>query len=160
MFGFIASRILQAVPVLLVVGFIAFALFDYVGDPVSILLGQDHTEAQRLQLIRQLGLDQPFFIQYGRFLWTALHGNFGISYRLAQPVSRLIAERLPATLELALVASALAILIGVPMGVYTGIHRNSLLSRLFMIVRSAIIARPMNWAVRKYGCSSIFLLTF
>ncbi len=142
MFGFIASRILQAVPVLLVVGFIAFALFDYVGDPVSILLGQDHTEAQRLELIHQLGLDQPFFVQYGHFLWAALHGNFGISYRLAQPVSSLLAERLPATLELALTASILALAIGVPMGVYTGIHRDSALSRLFMVVSLVGVSLP------------------
>ncbi len=108
MFGFIGSRLLQAIPVLLVVGFLSFALFAYVGDPVSILLPQDHTEAQRLQLIKDLGLDQPFFVQYGHFLWMALHGNFGISYRLAQPVGTLIAERLPATLELAITASVLA----------------------------------------------------
>lgn len=133
MFGFIGSRLLQAIPVLLVVGFIAFALFNYIGDPVNILLGQDHTEAQRLALIKQLGLDQPFFVQYAHFLWSALHGNFGISYRLAQPVGSLIAERLPATLELAITASVLAFAIGVPMGVYTGIHRNTPLSRLFMV---------------------------
>jgi peptide/nickel transport system permease protein len=132
MFALIGSRLLQAIPVLLVVGFIAFALFDYVGDPVSILLGQDHTEAQRIALVQQLGLDQPFFVQYGRFLWTALHGDFGISYRLAQPVGSLIAERSPATLELAITASLLAFAVGVPMGVYTGIHRESLLSKLFM----------------------------
>lgn len=132
MFAFIGSRLLQAIPVLLVVGFIAFALFAYVGDPVSILLGQDASAAQRAALVQQLGLDQPFFVQYGRFLWLALHGDFGISYRLAQPVSTLIAERLPATLELAVTASVLAFAIGVPMGVYTGIHRDSLLSRLFM----------------------------
>jgi peptide/nickel transport system permease protein len=142
MFGFIVSRILQAIPVLLVVGFIAFALFAYVGDPVTILLGQDHTEAQRLALIKQLGLDQPFFVQYARFLWTALRGDFGISYRLAQPVSALIAERLPATLELAITASVLAFIIGVPMGVYTGIYRNSVLSRLFMIVSLVGVSLP------------------
>ena len=142
MFGFIGSRLLQAVPVLLVVGFIAFALFAYVGDPVSILLPQDHTEAQRLELVRQLGLDQPFFVQYGKFLWMALHGNFGNSYRVAQPVSGLIAERLPATLELAVTASVLAFVIGVPMGVYTGIHRNTALSRLFMTVSLVGVSLP------------------
>jgi peptide/nickel transport system permease protein len=129
MLGFIGSRLLQAIPVMLVVGFIAFALFNYIGDPVAILLGQDHTEAQRVALVQQLGLDQPFFVQYGHYLWSALHGNFGISYRIAQPVGSLIAERLPATLELALTASILAFAIGVPMGVYTGIHRDTLLSR-------------------------------
>jgi peptide/nickel transport system permease protein len=142
MIGFIGSRLLQAIPVLLVVGFIAFALFAYVGDPVNILLGQDHTEAQRLALIKQLGLDQPFFVQYGRFLWTALHGDFGISYRLAQPVGSLLAERLPATLELAMTASVLAFVIGVPMGVYTGIHRNTLLSRLFMTISLVGVSLP------------------
>jgi peptide/nickel transport system permease protein len=142
MFGFIVSRLLQAIPVLLVVGFIAFALFDYVGDPVTILLGQDHTEAQRLELIHQLGLDQPFFVQYGHFLWNALHGNFGISYRLAQPVSSLLAERLPATLELAVTASVLALCVGVPMGVYTGIHRNTWLSRLFMMISLVGVSLP------------------
>jgi peptide/nickel transport system permease protein len=142
MFGFIVSRILQAIPVLLVVGFIAFALFAYVGDPVTILLGQDYTDAQRVALIQQLGLDQPFFVQYARFLWTALHGDFGISYRLAEPVATLIGERLPATAELAVTASVLAFVIGVPMGVYTGIYRNSPLSRLFMIVSLVGVSLP------------------
>jgi peptide/nickel transport system permease protein len=142
MFGFIVSRLLQAVPVLLVVGFIAFALFAYVGDPVSILLPQDHTEAQRLALIHDLGLDQPFFVQYWRFLLHAARGDFGNSYRLAQPVSGLIAERLPATLELALTASILAFAVGVPMGVYTGIHRDSALSRLFMVVSLVGVSLP------------------
>ena len=142
MVRFIGARLLQAIPVLLVVGLIAFALFNYVGDPVSILLGQDHTEAQRLALVRQLGLDQPFIVQYGRFLWSALHGDFGISYRLAQPVGRLLAERLPATLELAITASALAFAIGIPLGVYTGIHRNTPLSRLFMVLSLAGVSLP------------------
>jgi peptide/nickel transport system permease protein len=142
MFGVIGFRLLQAIPVLLVVGFIAFALFEYVGDPINNLLGQDHTEAQRLALIEQLGLDQPFFVRYVRFLWTALHGDFGFSYRLAQPVSSLIAERLPATVELAVTASMLAFTVGVPMGVYTGIHRGSAMSRLFMIVSLVGISLP------------------
>ena len=132
MFGLIGSRLLQAIPVLMVVGFIAFALFAFVGDPVAILLGQDHTEAQRIALVHQLGLDQPFYVQYVRFMWAGLHGDFGISYRLAQPVGSLLADRLPATLELAVTASVLAFAIGIPMGVYTGIHRDRLLSRVFM----------------------------
>lgn len=132
MFAFIVGRVLQGIPVLLVVGLLAFALFDYVGDPVSILLGQDYTDAQRLALIQQLGLDQPFFIRFGHYLWTVIHGDFGISYRLAQPVSSLLAARLPATLELAVTASVLAVAVGVPMGVYAGIYRESLLSRLFL----------------------------
>jgi peptide/nickel transport system permease protein len=132
MAAFILSRILQAIPVLLVVGFIAFALFAFVGDPVVTMLGQDYTEAQRQALIHSLGLDQPFFVQYAHFLWAALHGDFGISYRLARPVAELIAERLPATVELAFTASVLALVVGVPMGVYTGIFRNAASSRLFL----------------------------
>jgi len=142
MFVFVISRILQAVPVLLVVGFIAFAMFAFVGDPVTVMLGQDYTEAQRAAMVHQLGLDQPFFVQYGKFLWAALHGEFGVSYRLARPVTELIAERLPATLELALTASVLALAIGVPMGVYTGIYRNAPLSRAFMVFSLIGVSLP------------------
>lgn len=142
MFAFIISRILQAIPVLLVVGFIAFAMFAFVGDPVTIMLGQDYTEATRNALIKQLGLDQPFFVQYAKFMWNALHGQFGISYRLARPVMELIAERLPATLELAGTAAVLALAVGVPMGVYTGINRTAVSSRLFMIFSLIGVSLP------------------
>jgi peptide/nickel transport system permease protein len=141
--AFIVSRILQAIPVMLVVGFLAYALFTFVGDPVTIMLGQDHTEAQRQALIHQLGLDQPFFVQYAKFMLAALHGNFGISFRLAQPVASLIAERLPATLELAFTASVLATLMGIPLGVYTGIYRNSPLARLFMVISLIGVSLPV-----------------
>jgi peptide/nickel transport system permease protein len=143
MFALVATRLLQAIPVLLVVGLISFALFDYVGDPISIILGQDHTEAQRQEVIRQLGLDQPFFIQFAHYLWAVLHGEFGISYRLAQPVSRLIEQRLPATVELALTASVFSVVIGVPMGVYTGINRDTWFSRLFMAVSLIGVSLPV-----------------
>src|SRR5579875_1816637 len=99
MISFVTSRILQAIPVLLIVGLIAFAMFAYVGDPVTTMLGNDYTDAQRAALVHQLGLDQPFYVQYARYIWAAVHGNFGLSYRLAQPVSHLIAERFPATFE-------------------------------------------------------------
>jgi len=127
---------------MLVVALISFAMFAYVGDPVTILLGQDNTAAQRQELTHQLGLDQPFPVQFAHYLWAAMRGEFGISYRLAQPVSRLIGERLPATLELALTASLLSIAIGVPMGVYTGIHRDSWLSRLLMAVSLVGVSLP------------------
>jgi peptide/nickel transport system permease protein len=141
--AFIISRVLQAIPVMLVVGLLAYALFTFVGDPVTIMLGQDHTEAQRQALIHQLGLDQPFFVQYAKFMLAALHGNFGISFRLAQPVASLIAERLPATLELAFTASVLATLMGIPLGVYTGIYRNSPLARLFMVISLIGVSLPV-----------------
>ncbi len=132
MFAFIISRILQAIPVLLVVALISFAMFAYVGDPVAIMLGQDFTEAQRDALVRELGLDQPFWVQFAEFVGNAVQGQFGLSYRLSRPVAELIAERAPATLELAFCAAALSLLIGVPMGVYTGLYRHSWLSRFFL----------------------------
>ena len=132
MLAFIVSRLLQALPVMLVVALISFAMFAYVGDPVAIMLGQDFTEAQRQALVRDLGLDQPFFVQFARFIGNAVQGEFGLSYRLSRPVSELIAERAPATLELAFCAAALALLVGVPMGVFTGLYRRSWLSRFFL----------------------------
>jgi peptide/nickel transport system permease protein len=142
MIAFIISRCLQSIPVLLAVGFIAFALFTFVGDPVQVMLGQDYTEAQRVALVAQLGLDQPFYIQYLKFMWAALHGQFGISYRLARPVSDLIAERLPATAELALTAAVLSMAVGVPLGVYTGIYRNSWGSRFVMVFSLIGVSLP------------------
>ena len=142
MLSFILSRIAQAIPVLLAVGFIAFAMFAFVGDPVTIMLGTSYTEVEKAALITKLGLDQPFLVQYGRFMWNVVHGEFGISYRLARPVMELIAERLPATLELAGCAALLALAIGVPMGVYTGIHRTALSSRLFMVFSLIGVSLP------------------
>ena len=142
MFAFILSRIAQAIPVLMAVGLIAFAMFAFVGDPVTVMLGTTYTAAEKAALIMKLGLDQPFIVQYGRFMWNAVHGNFGISYRLARPVMELIAERLPATLELAGTAAFLALAIGVPMGVYTGIHRTAVTSRIFMIFSLIGVSLP------------------
>ncbi len=142
MFAFVVSRVLQAIPVVLVVGLIAYAMFAFVGNPVTAMLGTDYTEAQRIALIQQLGLDQPFFVQYAKFMWAMLHGQFGISYRLARPVTDLLAERIPATLELALTASVFALAIGVPMGVYTGIYRTAFSSRLFMIFSLIGVSLP------------------
>ena len=142
MFSFIVSRILQALPVMFVVSLISFAMFAYVGDPVAIMLGQDFTEAQREALVRDLGLDQPFFVQFATFLGNAVQGEFGLSYRLSRPVAELIAERAPATLELALTAAFIALLIGVPMGVYTGLYRNSWLSRFFLTFSLVGVSLP------------------
>jgi peptide/nickel transport system permease protein len=142
MFAFIVSRLLQAIPVMLTVSLISFAMFAYVGDPVTIMLGQDYTEAQREALVRELGLDQPFFIQFIEFLHNAVQFEFGLSYRLARPVSDLILERMPATLELSFTAAFLALAIGVPMGVYTGLYRDSWLSRFFLTISLIGVSLP------------------
>jgi peptide/nickel transport system permease protein len=142
MFAFIVNRILQAIPVMLAVALISFAMFAYVGDPVAIMLGQDYTEAQRDALVEELGLNRPFWVQFATFVANAAQGEFGLSYRLSRPVAQLIAERAPATLELAFCAAVLALAIGVPMGVYTGLYRNSWLSRFFLTFSLVGVSLP------------------
>ena len=132
MFAFVLRRLIQAIIVMITVAFIAFMLFQYVGDPVVFLLGQDAKPDQIEALRSDLGLDRPFFVQFWHFLLNAVQGEFGLSLRQGAKVSRLIGERFPATLELALVAAALALLIGVPMGVYSALRRGSFLSQVFM----------------------------
>ena len=132
MAAFILRRLGQAVLVMLAVGLIAFSLFRFVGDPVLFMLGQDATPEQRADVTRQLGLDRPFYVQYVRFVENALHGDFGLSLRQVQPVSALIADRLPATLELSLVAALLALLVGIPLGVYTALRPRSWVSHAIL----------------------------
>src|SRR6202158_1655413 len=97
--AFVLRRLLQGILVMLVVGFIAFSLFNFVGDPVALMLPPEATHADREVMRKTLGLDQPFYVQFAHFLANAVHGNFGISLRLGRPVSTLIVERIPATLE-------------------------------------------------------------
>jgi peptide/nickel transport system permease protein len=123
--AFVLRRLLQGVVVMLVVGFIAFSLFNFVGDPVSLMLPPEATQADREAMRGILGLDKPFYIQFGTFLENAVHGNFGISLRLGRPVSALLVERLPATLELAFTAALFGLLVGIPLGVYTALKRDS-----------------------------------
>jgi peptide/nickel transport system permease protein len=113
-----------------------------VGDPVVFLLGQDARPDQIAQLRRDLGLDQPFVVQFGHFLVNAVQGEFGLSLRQGAKVSRLIAERFPATLELALVAAVLALVLGIPMGVYAALRRGTWLSQLFMTVSLLGVSLP------------------
>jgi len=142
MFAFVLRRLLQAVLVMLTVAFIAFMLFQYVGDPVTNLLGQDATPAQRQQLRVDLGLDQPFPVQFAKFAGNAVQGEFGLSLRQGRRVSALIAERLPATLELSLTAAAIALGLGIPMGVYTALRRNTFGSQLLMTVSLLGVSLP------------------
>jgi peptide/nickel transport system permease protein len=110
---------------------------------VLIMLGQDYTEEQRVMLTRDLGLDQPFFVQFAHYMIAAVQGQFGISFRLARPVDQLILERLPATLELSLTAATLALTLGVPLGVFTGLRRDSWLSRAFLMLSLVGVALPV-----------------
>ncbi len=142
MLAFVLRRIAQAVLVMLAVGLIAFSLFRFVGDPVLFMLGQDATPEDRVRVTKLLGLDRPFYAQYAEFVGRALQGNFGLSLRQAQPVSKLIAERLPATLELSLVAALLALVGGVSMGVYTALRRNSWISQVMLAVSLVGVSLP------------------
>ena len=127
---------------MLTVAFIAFMLFQYVGDPVTNILGQDATPQQRQQLRTDLGLDQPFPVQFAHFVGKAVQGEFGLSLRQGRKVSALIAERLPATVELALTAAFIALALGIPMGVYAALRRGSFLSQLLMTVSLIGVSLP------------------
>jgi len=142
MLAFIVRRLLQAVLVMLTVGLIAFSLFRFVGDPVTFMLGQDATPEQRIEVTRILGLDKPFYVQYWNFLGNAVRGEFGLSLRQVQPVARLISDRLPATLELSLVAALFALAAGIPMGVYTALRPRSWLSQALLAVSLAGVSLP------------------
>jgi peptide/nickel transport system permease protein len=142
MFAFILRRLAQAVIVMVSVALIAFMLFQYVGDPVVFLLGQDATADQIRELRADLGLDQPFVVQFWHFLANASQGEFGLSLRQGAKVSRLIAERFPATLELALVAALMALVMGIPMGVYAALKRGTFISQLFMTVSLLGVSLP------------------
>jgi peptide/nickel transport system permease protein len=142
MLVFILRRLLQAAIVMLVVAFIAFLLFQYVGDPVVFLLGQDAHPDQIQALRVDLGLDQPFFIQFWHFALNAVQGEFGLSLRQGAKVSRLLGERLPATMELALLAALLALLLGLPMGVYAALRRGSFTSQWLMALSLLGVSLP------------------
>ncbi|HEV7370383.1 ABC transporter permease [Arenibaculum sp.] len=142
MIAFIVQRLVQSVIVMLTVAFVAFALFNFVGDPIANVVGQDTSLEDRAKLRESLGLNDPFVVQFARFVGRAAQGEFGLSYQHARPVDELILERMPATLELSFVAALLALLIGVPMGVYTGLHRRGSLSRLLMTVSLIGVSLP------------------
>ncbi|KAF1066693.1 MULTISPECIES: ABC transporter permease [unclassified Variovorax] len=142
MIAFVLRRLIQAVIVMVAVAFIAFLLFQYVGDPVVFLLGQDARPEQIREMRSALGLDRPFFVQFWHFLVNAAQGEFGLSLRQGAKVSRLIGERFPATLELALVAALLALLVGIPMGVYTALRRGTFMSQVFMTVSLLGVSLP------------------
>ena len=129
MLSFIVRRLLQAFAVMAFVSLISFSLFNFVGDPVDNMVGQEATLEDRARIRDVLGLDDPIFVQYARFVGNAVRGEFGVSYRIRRPVSAIIVERIPATLELVFVSAVIALCVGIPMGVYTGIKRDSVISK-------------------------------
>jgi peptide/nickel transport system permease protein len=142
MLAFAIRRLLEAAFVMVTVALLAFVLFRFVGDPVNQMVGQDTSLEDRQRLRRELGLDDPIPLQFGRFVAAAARLDFGISYQMKQPVTAIIAERFPATVELAVSAALFAVLLGIPMGVYTGIHRDGWLAKLFLAVSLVGVSLP------------------
>lgn len=142
MLAFILKRLAQSVLVMAVVSAISFSLFNFVGDPVNNMVGQDATREQRVQIRIDLGLDDPILVQYSRFMGNALQGDFGLSYRIKRPVDKLILERLPATIELVFVSAIIALVAGIGLGVYTGIRKNSWISRVVLSTSLVGVSLP------------------
>jgi peptide/nickel transport system permease protein len=142
MLAFIIRRLLQAIVVMLTVALIAFTLFRFVGDPVNQMVGIETTAAERAALREQLGLNDPIVVQFTRFVADAARLKFGNSYQFKTPVIGLIADRFPATMELAFASALFALLVGIPMGVYTALHRRSILSNIFLATSLVGVSLP------------------
>ena len=142
MLAYVIRRVFQSLVVLLVVGLVAFSMFRFIGDPVENLLGQERTVEDVARVRAQLGLDDPFPVQYVKFLGNVLQGDFGVSYRQGRAVSEIIAERAPATLELAGVSAVLAIVFGVGLGVFTAIRRDGFLANVIMTTSLIGVSLP------------------
>ncbi|MFY0663427.1 MAG: ABC transporter permease [Natronospirillum sp.] len=142
MIAMLIRRIIQAVVVMLVVAFISFSLFQFVGDPINNMVGQEASQQDREELRERLGLNDAIPIQFMRFVGNAVQGEFGISYRMARPVSDVIMERLPATLELAFVSGLFALTLGIGLGVYTALSRNGWLSNFIMSASLVGVSLP------------------
>jgi len=142
MLRFLLGRLANGAIVMVLVSMLSFALFNFIGDPVSNLVGENATVNEREAMRQSLGLDQPLPLQYLKFVGRAVQGEFGVSYRNIEPVSRVIASRLPATLELSLIAAILALGVGIPMGVYAGLHPRSLLTRSLQVISLIGISVP------------------
>jgi peptide/nickel transport system permease protein len=140
--AFVLRRVLQSVAVMAVVAFIAFGLFNFTGDPVSFMVGQDATLEERMRLRAELGLDQPSYVQFGRFVGNVVQGEFGLSLRQGRSVSTLLKERLPATLELSMVAALLALVVGIPLGVYTALKRDTWLAHVLLAASLVGVSLP------------------
>ncbi|MYN11801.1 ABC transporter permease subunit [Pusillimonas sp. TS35] len=145
MTGWLLRRIGQALLVVLAMTVIVFVGLHAIGNPVDILIGEDLNQEERLAAIAHLGLDKPLVQQYWQFLRNAVSGDLGVSFVYNQPAIGLILDRLPATLELAVAALILAILIGVPLGLYAGMRPESPLSRLLMSASILGFSLPAFW---------------
>ena len=151
---FLIKRLINAVGVMLAVAFMAFMIFRFVGDPVELMLNEQASQSQRDELRERLGLNGGFVVQFATFIGNAVRGDFGISYRNQQEVFTLIMERFPATFELVIVATLLSLLIGIPLGVYAAIRRDSFGAQLLQFVSVLGISLP------SFALGILFILLF
>lgn len=145
MLQFLVKRILQLFFVMIAVSIIVFILTSVLGNPVYLMVRENATPEEIAAVSAALGLDKPLYVQYGIFVKNALHGNFGQSYMYHLPALMLIAERLPATLDIVVVALLLSIIVGVPLGVWSGAYPNSRFSKSIMAMSIAGISMPSFW---------------
>lgn len=157
MLSHIFRRIAQSIFVMAAVSLISFSLFNFVGDPVNNMVGQEASREDRVQIRQDLGLDDPIFTQYTRFMGNALQGDFGLSYRIKRPVGELIKERLPATLELVFVSAIIALVLGISAGVYTGIRRTGWLSK--SILSTSLVGVSLPTFIIGIGLIYLFAVT-
>jgi peptide/nickel transport system permease protein len=142
MLAFVIRRIMQSAAVMVSVALIAFIMFRFVGDPVNQMVGVDTPQAEVERLRESLGLNDPTPVQFARFIWKAAQFDFGVSYQFRQPVTQLLAERAPATLELALTAAVFALFVGLIMGVYCALRRDSWLAQIFQAISLIGVSLP------------------
>ena len=145
MTAWLFKRVLQAILIVLLMTVIVFVGLHAIGNPIDILIGPDADQRDRAALIAQLGLDQPIWRQYLRFLQSALQGDLGKSFVFNQPALDLVLQRLPATIELAFGALFIAIIVGVPLGLLAGLYPNSMLSRVIMTGSILGFSLPTFW---------------
>jgi peptide/nickel transport system permease protein len=142
MLAFTLNRLLQAMGVMIAVGIISFAMFRFAGDPVNQMVALDTSPAQRAEIRKSLGLDDPVPVQFVHYFIDAAQFKFGVSYQFRQPVAQLLEERMPATLELATCATVLALTFGILMGIYSALKRDTLLTKVLQAVSLIGISLP------------------
>src|SRR4029079_10452350 len=142
MLAFTLRRAIQAIGVMIAVGIISFSMFRFAGDPVNQMVAIDTSAAERADIRKSLGLDDPVVVQFVRYVVNAAQFKFGASYQFRQPVATLLKERMPATLELAICATILAMVFGILMGVYSALPRGTVLAKIFQAVSLIGISLP------------------
>lgn len=139
---FVFKRLIQSVFVMIAVAFLAFSMFRFVGDPVSQMTGVETSIEDRERLREELGLNDAFVVQFARFARDMLHGDFGYSYRTRQPVAEMIATRIPATLELGIVALLISLIVGIPAGVYTALRPRGFTAQTVLLTTLVGVSIP------------------